>query len=205
MQDKILKTLGLVFIVLILAAGLFLGAKLVLLRPADDTGGSFLRQQRQTGLDDTDKQIQELDRHVAELRKELEENSRRVSELERRLEDTTRALASAERRLKGPAREVERPALSKAQPAEKAAPKPPEPARAESWRKAPEPGTYEIIRTTAVFEEPSGSSRKVATVERGTRVTVVGSAGEWLEVRSRRGNPPGFIRRDDAMYIQKRD
>jgi len=29
---------------------------------------------------------------------------------------------------------------------------------------------------------------------------VVRSAGDWLEVRSKHGKPPGFIRRDDAMF-----
>lgn len=63
------------------------------------------------------------------------------------------------------------------------------------------PGTYEIIRSTSVFEQPSESSRKVSVIMRGTRVMVVGSTGDWLEVRSKRGNPSGFIRRDDAVFI----
>jgi len=33
----------------------------------------------------------------------------------------------------------------------------------------------------------------------------VGSVGEWLEVRSKHGNPPGFIRRDDAMFVERKD
>jgi hypothetical protein len=72
-------------------------------------------------------------------------------------------------------------------------------------RRPAEPGSYEVIQTTSVYEEPSESSRKVSTIQRGTRVTVVGSAGEWLEVRSKHGNPPGFIRRDDAMFVGRRD
>jgi hypothetical protein len=27
--------------------------------------------------------------------------------------------------------------------------------------------------------------------------------GEWLEVRSKHGKPPGFIRADDAMFVGK--
>jgi len=34
---------------------------------------------------------------------------------------------------------------------------------------------------------------------------VVNSKGEWLEVHSRRGNPPGFIRRQDAKFLEKTD
>jgi len=64
-------------------------------------------------------------------------------------------------------------------------------------------GTYQIIRSTSVFEQPSDSSREVAVVTQGTRVVVVGSSGDWLEVRSKLGRPPGFIRRDDAMFIDR--
>jgi hypothetical protein len=38
-------------------------------------------------------------------------------------------------------------------------------------------------------------------VGRGTTLTVIRSVGDWLEVRSKHGKPPGFIRRDDAMYV----
>ena len=65
-------------------------------------------------------------------------------------------------------------------------------------RRTASAGIYEILRTTKVFEEPSASSRTVATIPQGTRVTVVGDNGEWLEVQSKSGKPPGFIRRADA-------
>jgi hypothetical protein len=86
-------------------------------------------------------------------------------------------------------------------------------APAEASKSAPPPssasrrtataGIYEILRTTKVFAEPSGSSRTVATIPQGTRVTVVGDNGEWLEVQSKSGNPPGFIRRADATFSEK--
>jgi hypothetical protein len=60
------------------------------------------------------------------------------------------------------------------------------------------PGTYQTLRPTTVFEQPSGSSRVVANIGGGVNINVVGSKGDWLEVHSRIGNPPGFIRRDDA-------
>jgi len=31
----------------------------------------------------------------------------------------------------------------------------------------------------------------------------VNAKGDWLEVHSRRGNPPGFIRREDAAFLEK--
>ena len=70
-------------------------------------------------------------------------------------------------------------------------------------RRTASPGIYEILRTIKVFAEPSGSSRTVATISQGTRVTVVGDNGEWLEVQSKSGNPPGFIRRADATFAEK--
>lgn len=63
------------------------------------------------------------------------------------------------------------------------------------------PRIYRTIRTTPVFENPSFSSRKVAMIPEETRVRVVGSAGEWLEIRSRHGRPPGFIYREDAVLV----
>lgn len=66
-------------------------------------------------------------------------------------------------------------------------------------------GTYETLRSTNVFDGPSGSSRIVAGIERGVRINVVAAKGEWLEVRSRHGNPPGFIRKDDARLVERQD
>jgi zinc ribbon protein/SH3 domain-containing protein len=72
-----------------------------------------------------------------------------------------------------------------------------------SSRRTASAGIYEILRTTTVFAEPSGSSRTVATIPQGTRVTVVGANGEWLEVTSKSGKPPGFIRGADATFAEK--
>src|SRR6266545_1552478 len=65
------------------------------------------------------------------------------------------------------------------------------------------PGIYEVLRATSVFEGPSGSSKVLASIPAGTRVTVVNSNGDWLEVHSKSGKPPGFIRRDDASFVGK--
>lgn len=64
------------------------------------------------------------------------------------------------------------------------------------------PGIYETLRSTTVYEDPSASSRVLANIPAGTRVNVVSSSGEWLEVHSKRGNPPGFIRRNDAAFVE---
>jgi hypothetical protein len=80
------------------------------------------------------------------------------------------------------------------------APAPPAPASVA--RPPASPGTYQTVRPTRVFESPSAAGRVVARIDDGIRVNVVGSTGDWLEVRSRSGNPPGFIRRDDAVPIE---
>jgi hypothetical protein len=54
-----------------------------------------------------------------------------------------------------------------------------------------------------VHEEPSGSSRVLSQIVPGTRINVVRSVGDWLEVRSKQGNPPGFVRLDDAKFIAR--
>jgi hypothetical protein len=59
--------------------------------------------------------------------------------------------------------------------------------------------SYQIIRSTRVFSEPNESSRPVARVDAGTEISVVATREEWLEVRSRHGRPPGFIRKDAAV------
>ena len=145
-----------------------------------------------------DRQAQALDGEVAQLRKELEANSNRVKALEARLDETNKALAATQQKLKM----AERPSAAPAPSKEKAVAKGAEPAPTTSWRRPAEPGLYEVIRSTSVFERPSASARDVATVTKGTRVNVVGSQGDWLEVRSKQGRPPGFIRRDDAMFVQ---
>ena len=70
-------------------------------------------------------------------------------------------------------------------------------------RRAAEAGVYETVRATTVYETPSASSRNVASIPPGTRVNVVSSTGSWLEVHSKSGKPPGFIRRGDAVLVER--
>jgi TolA-binding protein len=161
-----------------------------------------------------DQQIEALNGEVARLRKDVETNSSRTKELESRLDETKKALAAAQQKLKSAQKQSERvaaastPAKSAArnvEPApakEKTVAKNAEPPPSSSRRRPADPGTYEVIQDTAVLEKPSASAREVALLQKGMTVSVVGSQGDWLEVRSKRGNPPGFVRRDDAMFRQ---
>ena len=77
------------------------------------------------------------------------------------------------------------------------------PSPSSASQRAANAGIYEVLRATTVFEGPSGSSKVLASIPAGTRVNVVNSNGNWLEVHSKSGNPPGFIRRDDANLVEK--
>ncbi|MDZ4343081.1 MAG: AgmX/PglI C-terminal domain-containing protein, partial [Candidatus Binatia bacterium] len=58
---------------------------------------------------------------------------------------------------------------------------------------------YQTLRLTTVYREPREDSQQVASIPEGIKVNVVAVRGEWLEVRSKVGNPPGFIRKDSAV------
>jgi predicted nucleic acid-binding Zn ribbon protein len=63
---------------------------------------------------------------------------------------------------------------------------------------------YEVLYPTSVFSEPRETSRRVAWIEAGTKVNVASVQGDWLEVRSKQGRPPGFIKRESAVPMTGR-
>ncbi len=76
--------------------------------------------------------------------------------------------------------------------------------------RAPEPaapaspgvrGVFQTVRPTRVYSAPSENSDRVADIGKGTRVNVVSSQNGWLEIHSKHGRPPGFIRRDAARRM----
>ncbi len=132
-------------------------------------------------LREQEEKIREMEDRVARLQKELEESSKKVASLQRGSYELMRERRSADRKVNNLRRGESRPAAQ---------------------NPSLEPRIYETVRNTAVFEEPSAASRKVATIPNGSRVRVVESTGDWLEVRSKQGRPPGFIRRDDAVVTR---
>jgi hypothetical protein len=62
-------------------------------------------------------------------------------------------------------------------------------------------GVFQTIRPTRVYSSPSENSERVADIGKGTRVNVVDSQNGWLEIHSKHGRPPGFIRRDAAQRM----
>ena len=165
---------------------------------------------------ENDRRIEELNNEIAALRKENEDSAARVRELETKLADSSKALAAAQQKVKVAQRQAERPPApareknlaSKTPPAAPPpaqtqtaqAPSPPPPQQPQ--RRVEEAGQYEVLRDTALLEKPATSSREVALVQRGMTVNVVASVGDWLEVRSKYGKPPGYIRRQDVAPKQ---
>ena len=177
-------------------------------------GGQRQRSESQSLLDeklgqlkDKDQKIQTLEAELAQTRKELAQNSTQLVQLKNKLEESQKNLASTQQKLSRTARESERLAASKAASVTKTAPRPAEPSpsasRSGGARGAAELGVYQTIRPTSVYEESSASSRVLSQINKGTRVNVVRSLGDWLEVRSKGNNPTGFVRRDDMTFLTK--
>lgn len=210
MEEKSPKFYVYIIAILILAIGAVLAWQYILaaksdIAKSDPARLSGLFQARDQGPEEKNQRVQEWDNQIAQLRKELEESANRVAELQTRLEETRKALSATEQKLKIALRQADHPPSVPSQSQEKSLSRPVGPAAPLASRRPAEPGSYEVIRSTSVFAEPSDSSRQLSTIGRGTRVTVVGSVGEWLEVRSKHDNPPGFVRRDDAMFVEKKD
>ena len=197
-----------VSIVILIIGLLFFGAGLFLfLEPAQRAEtppvASQASQESAKEIQERDQKIQSLDSELNRVRQELTGRSEQVKELQTKLDETQKDLTTMQQRLAIANRELERvvssrPAPTAAPPrvADRLPPPPPPPPR-----RAALPGTYQTIRPTSVYEEPSGSSRVLSNIPKGTRVDVVRSTGDWLEVRSKHGKPSGFMRLDDAMFM----
>jgi chromosome segregation ATPase len=170
-------------------------------RPASSIGETALvPEDANRRLDEAERQAAKLNDEIVQLRKKLEDSSRRTEELEMKLAGATRALSSAEEKLRAADRGRSLPAAQRQQDRDMEGPRSRE-TNSSQFRRPADPGIYEVIRATEVLEQPSEFSPRVSTIAKGTRVTVVRSAGEWLEVRSKHGKPPGFLRRTDAMFV----
>lgn len=62
-------------------------------------------------------------------------------------------------------------------------------------------GSFQTVRPAQVFSGPSEDSALIANIGRGTRLNVVDSVDGWLEIRSKHGRPPGFIRQEAAVRL----
>jgi hypothetical protein len=167
--------------------------------------GSYLSRGDQSVLQANLKQLQAKDLMIqsqegqlAQTKQKLEETANQLAEVKTKFEESRKEVSLARQRLdaaRQAAVNATRSVASNRIASRAPAPSSPQPAPA---RQSIGSGIYETTRPTSVHEDPSSSSRVISQIERGTRINVVGSTGGWLEVRSRRGNPPGYVRSDDA-------
>jgi hypothetical protein len=61
---------------------------------------------------------------------------------------------------------------------------------------------YRIKYAATLRKDPNFAAPTLLTFTIGTRVTVLGRQGDWLEVRSRAEGPTGFIRKEFVTPIE---
>jgi hypothetical protein len=146
-----------------------------------------------------DLMIQSQETQLTELRQQLNNATDQLGQMKSQLDESRKELAAARQRLTRAApRAVNRPTTAGDRPARQA------PSRTRSTPvSTAAAGVYETTQQTSVHESPSQASRTLSLLGRGTRINVVGAAGEWLEVRSRYGNPPGFVRSANARRLSR--
>ena len=192
----------------------WIAAMLVLALAAFFIGGHIQRnklllssQENLKDLQEKEQKIQTLEGQLAQARQEINESSNHLAETKTKLEESQKNLSTTQQRLDVLTHEVDRLSASRSQTgtrtvARPVEPLPPSPPPA-ATRRAAETGVYETTRATMVYEDPSASSRVISQIGKGTRINVVSSTGDWLEVRSKRGNPPGYVRSDDARPVSR--
>ncbi len=163
-----------------------------------------LLAEQEQALREKDRKIEKLESELTQARQQYDGSAGQIEELKAKLQAFEKEATTAKQRLVEANREIERLAASRAATRSVARTSDSAlPASPASSRRFYDAGVYETVRPTSVYEEPSGSSRVVAQMGRGTEVTVTRSVGDWLEVKSKHGKPPGFIRADDARLVSR--
>jgi uncharacterized membrane-anchored protein YhcB (DUF1043 family) len=149
--------------------------------------------------------IQTQEAQLAQTRQQLNENSNQLAEMKTNLEASRKELSLTQQQVSVATRRADRPNASRPPVATRTASRAPDAAaplpQPVAARRTAASGVYETTRATSVYEDPSSTSRVISKIDSGTRINVVSSGGDWLEVRSKRGNPPGYVRSDDARQI----
>lgn len=76
----------------------------------------------------------------------------------------------------------------------------PAPSKGESMAR-PEAKVFQVKYATSLRKEPNFSAASLVTFTIGTRVTVLGKQGDWLQVRSNDNGPTGFIRKEFVVPV----
>ena len=155
-------------------------------------------------VQEREKKIKALEGELNQLRQELDKSKTQLTLLAAKLEENQKELSATQQRLTAATRDgrvaAKRPDIA---PASSARPVKTPPSQTPPARRSAEPGVYEVIRATTVREEPSTTARRVTEINKGTKINVVRAVGNWLEVRSKQGRPPGYVRLDDAILISR--
>jgi len=177
---------------IILVLGLFVFALGVYLVGGQNERSDLAPQldAKQQELEDREAKIKALEEQLAQARQKLNVSAAQLEALHSQVADKDKSLAAAQTQVKGARRDVER-LTSRAN----AAPLPPAP------RHSSAPGLYETVRPTGVYAEPLANSRVLTRISGGTQITVVRGVGEWVEVRSKHGNPPGCVHSADVKFV----
>jgi hypothetical protein len=184
----------------LLAAALF---GMGILGDIDSSATRGLLEQKTKELQAREEQIKAMEADLNKVRLENADITKEAVALKARLEERQRELAASEQRLNAAKRETQRASTRRAAAEPRSDPRPVERRAAPpaSAQRPMQPGVYETVRATEVHEQPLQSSRVLTRVGSGTRINVVRGEGEWLEIVSKRGNPPGFILRADAKSV----
>jgi hypothetical protein len=62
-------------------------------------------------------------------------------------------------------------------------------------------GTYQMTRASRVYAGPSEFSQSIGDIEAGVKVSVVDNRDGWLEIHSKHGRPPGYVRSEVATRV----
>jgi hypothetical protein len=155
-----------------------------------------------------DQMIQSLEKQLEQTRQESKDKSTQLAEAKAKLEESQKNLSTTQQRLDVARHETDRLSANQSQARTRTVSRPVDPLPPTSappaQRRGAEAGLYETTRATTVYEDPSPSARVVSQINKGTRINVVNATGDWLEVRSKHGKPPGFVRADDARMVNTR-
>jgi hypothetical protein len=165
---------------------------------------SLLVQTNQQQLRAKDQIIEGHQAQLAQVQQQLTESTNQLEAMKTKAEESQKALSAAQQRLTVASRDASRSNTVRSATARgtggRPMTSPPPPIRPVSTTRTAT-GVYETTQATTVYESPSSGGRVISQIGPRTRINVVGSTGDWLEVRSNRGNPPGYVRADAARQI----
>jgi len=157
-------------------------------------------------LQTKDQMIENQETQMNRLRQQLSDNTNELTELKSKLEESQKTVAATQQRLADANHAVERLNTTRSTAARVGVRTPPSsgsyPAPLPPARRM-EAGVYETVHQTSVYDNPSSQARVISQIRGGTHINVVSSACDWLEVRSKHGNPPGYVRSNDARPISR--